>query len=755
MMHPDIDFPEGMAALLARLAEPCHRECCRDAGRRPRDGVEVALAGGIDLRVDAPSLSRQPGLDALRQDLSQFLGRVMAVPGDPSVGYRVSFSPADAGSGLGDEDVDITVGPTGAAIRARGLAGLRRGVFLLEDEMLLRRAPILPLGRLQRRQAWRDRITRSPLAPYRWLSGWELDSPVDAYPEGYLQRLAHAGVNGLWVAALLRNLVPSRVLPEFGAPEPRLDRLRELIGRAARYGIRVFVFCIEPRGLPAGHPALRAHPEISSADGTLCTSVPRVREAFREMTARLFAEAPGLGGLINLFNGERYTTCWSKAGVAAQCPGCQRRTQAEGLAEDLDTFAAGIRDSAPEARLIAWTYMMDGAAQSLRSLPIDPMLEVMERSDPAIVWMGNFEHGGRKTVAGREVGVHEYALSYTGPSESFTRLAEAGRRLGRTVYAKLQIGASYEVSSVPHLPVPTVVYDKVAAGRSLGVAGAMLGWVPGGFPSWMHKAAGEAGVEPRPSRDAFLRRLSALAWGEAAAGVAGEAYERCAQAIDAYPIDNRVLYFSPITRAPAYLLNLEHEEGTAKPYNFGLTRSRREQPFENDPARWSGAFTTAEVIEAFRAVARGFSEASARFAEAVSGLALPEARDDLTLSRALAAQFAAAANAIAFYAARQALLEGPAEDHARHLDVMLAAVRDDLVQAGIAARCQAEHPFVGFHSEMLAYSYSPEALRRQERHLAQTLVTLERWRRDGVERAVLERTTEAARTPDRPDLIGD
>lgn len=755
MMHPDIEFPGALAPLLERLSEPCHGERLRDPQRRAVAGSEVDVSRGLCLIVEDDAIGRDPAFALLRQDLDRFMTKVLDAPGLDAGGFPVRLRRGPVAEPAGTEDVDLRVDAAGCHMAASGLAGIRRGLFLLEDEMQLRRAPVLPVGEFQRRYVVRDRITRSPVAPYRWLSGWELESDGDFYPEAYLSRLAHAGVNGLWVAALLRNLVPSRVLPELGPPEPRLERLNELIRRAALYGIRVFVFCIEPRGLPASHPALAAHPEISSSRGTLCTSVPLVREYVRDAVARLFAEAPGLAGLINLFNGERYTTCWSKTGAAAQCPRCGSRVLADGLAEDLDAFAAGIRDSSPSARLLAWTYMMDSAAQSLRSLPIDPMLEVMERSDPTIVWLGNFEHGGRKTVAGRSIGVHEYALSYTGPSESFARLAEAGRQLGRTVYAKLQIGTSYEVSSVPYLPAPPVVYDKLAACQALGVGGAMLGWIPGGFPSLMLKAAGEAAAQPLAERRSFLTRLAGLACGEMAAGTAVDAYEGYARALAGYPVDNHVLYFSPVTRAPAYLLHLEREPDTAKPYNFGLTRSRREQPFEDQPERWSGEFTVAELIQCFRGMAQGFAEASSRLASVVTALAAREARDDVAVGTALAAQFAATADVIEFYAARNALRTVAGAEQGRLLDAMLAAARDHRQQATTVLRCQAAQPFIGYHSEIYAYSYSPAAIRRAIRHVEQLLPILTRWRAGGVDPAVLDRTTEAALTPDRPDLMGD
>ncbi|MCA9428473.1 MAG: hypothetical protein KC994_25560, partial [Candidatus Omnitrophica bacterium] len=66
---------------------------------------------------------------------------------------------------------------------------------------------------------------------------------LDPYPDGLLQRLASVGVNGVWLHAVLRDLAPGgETFPEFGEGcETRLANLRELVKRAAGYGIRVYL----------------------------------------------------------------------------------------------------------------------------------------------------------------------------------------------------------------------------------------------------------------------------------------------------------------------------------------------------------------------------------------------------------------------------------------------------------------------------------------------------------------------------------
>src|SRR5439155_2327147 len=73
-----------------------------------------------------------------------------------------------------------------------------------------------------------------------------LDRTLDPYPDGYLARLAAAGVNVVWLQGVLARLSP---LP--WAKEQNIERrrasLRDLAARAARHGLKVFLYLNEPR----------------------------------------------------------------------------------------------------------------------------------------------------------------------------------------------------------------------------------------------------------------------------------------------------------------------------------------------------------------------------------------------------------------------------------------------------------------------------------------------------------------------------
>ncbi len=756
MMHPKLDFPGKLKPIFEDLATPMHARSHRNPERLCREG-EVSLEAGF--RLDLSAFEGEPHLGLLLDDFRTFMTTVMETA-EAADGYAIRVRrerPATSPKGA-REAHRLAIAEDGCLIQAEDMDALRRALYRLQDEMLLRRAPVLPVGDETRWTTIATRIIRSPIAPYRWWSGWELDDdPNDYYPDAYLNRLAHAGINGLWIPGLLRKLVASTCIPELGPREHRLEKLKAVVAKAARYGIRIYLFCIEPRALPKGHPALVAHPEITGAGNTLCSSQPLVREYIREVMQSLFTEVPELAGIINIFCGERPTTCyWRDEEFAAQCPTCSQRSQGEVLAESLNAFMDGIRAAGSQADVMAWTYFI---GKNREASPIAPMLEVMKRTDPRVIWLGNFEHGGEKELCGKQVRIHEYSLSYLGPSSDFVAMAKAAIESGRTIHAKLQIGTSYELSSVPYIPAPGIEYEKIRIATELGVTGSMMTWIPGGFPSPMLKAAGEAVFEPRLPHDAFLRRIAAIYWGEATAAGVAASWKIFDEAWQRYPFAHAGLYWGPITRGPAYQLHLEREARLAKPYNFGFTRKREPQPWEDNISRWLGPFTPDELAGAFRDMAERWQGGLAKL-DAARELAGADSELDRQVAVAAAIRLHAvsAANVFEFYSLRDSLLEAAPSDHPAIVARMSAVARDDVQAAKAMLELLAREPRLGFETEIFDYSYTRPLLAEKILQVQEMLPILARWEANGIEPEILRRTVEEADLlrPDRdPDRWGD
>ena len=724
--HRDFKPDPRLEEIFRDLSAPLHSRLRRDRSRKAVVGKEADASRGYSLDIGDPRAAGQ--LEASTADFHRFMSVSMAVhsrPGGYAIGARIA-APEGCPAGA-PEAFHLRVADAGSEITAGDAEGIRRALIYLQDEMLAQGGPILPLGQVSRWAVVEERITHSPVAPYRWLSGWELEQDREYYPDEYLNKLAHCGMNGIWVAGLLSRMMASKTLPELGPASHRLEKLKRLTARAGRYGIKVYLFCIEPRALPRDHPVLARHPEIRGAqDRCLCVSTPLVQEYIREVMRELFTEVPELAGVINIFQGERQTTCWWNQTWAQSCPRCRNRSQGEVLVDDLNSFMEGIRQASATAKLVAWGYSAAGVTSFLPNLHRE------------VIWMGNFEHGGEKIVHGKRVRVNEYSLSSTPPSETFKSDAREMIEGGLSVYAKLQIGNTYELPTIPYIPVPQIVYDKLGAVRELRVKGAMLSWIIGGFPSPMLKVAGEASFAPLRSREEVMTRTAAEYWGPREADRVAGAWDQLSRAFQMYPCYVPAFYYGPIARSPSYKLHLEREEETAQPYNWGITRNRVKQPYEDKIARWLGVFTAEEMIASFREMGAEWTKGLRTLADCLRrDLNIPSLQKQYAVAAAARLQFNSMANVLEFYTLRDRLLNADAAGRRQLIRRMRAVTEDDIAIAEEMRRYVALDCMIGWQSEIYDYSYSEPLLKDKIRNDRETLKTLTRWEKNGVESEVL------------------
>ena len=714
-----IDKNQGTPLPFAEeLAAPLHTESILDRNRELRRD-EVGFAAGYRLLLNVRETS---SLQTAICDFRSFMKNCLEVPDLPNSGYTFSVAMNDEVAAATAESFSLDIGQSGCRISASDINGIRRALIYLEDEMSIRRFPALPLKTVARSPSVKLRISRSPLASYRFGTGWELDKQNDAYPEEYLNKMAHCGINAIWVAGILRELVHSKVLPEMTVPETRLELLAKLVKKAEYYGIKVYFFCIEPRIQDERDPVFQAHPEIRGSKWgnygrTICTSHPLVLEYIQEVTAELFRKAPGLGGMINLFRGERTTACCSPppplvgsdpkdptkgrpADYVKPCPGCAKLAMEDIYCAELASFLTGMRSVSDDTRLIAWNY---GHNQ------MDLNKKILAKIHPDIIFLDTFEHDGKKQICGKTRTIDEYAISYVGPSDPFRELNNQARKYDKSLFAKIQLGATYETPSMPYVPVPTSAYRKFKWMAKHNINGVMQSWIIGGFPSVMHKAAGEAAFAPlEKDETAFLRRLAAIEWGEKQADTVCQAWKIFFKAYDLYPFSSPIFYFGPIAKSPAYHLYLEPQGDIAKPYNWGLTRDRNPQPYEDNLQRWLGSFTVEEIITSFRNLAGIWQKGLTLLQKAAAYFPVrsPQARE-LAVATALQLQFCSAANVFEFYQLRETLgTESKKKERTDLYQQLRRIAKDDIRLAQAMKPLLQIEPSIGYQAEMQCYSFS-------------------------------------------------
>ena len=80
-----------------------------------------------------------------------------------------------------------------------------------------------------------------------FFQGIELDYLETAYTDNYLQKMAHYYINGIWLYILMRDLISTEIFPQLGNNSRKYAKLiKSLCKRAAKYGIKVFIYCQEP-----------------------------------------------------------------------------------------------------------------------------------------------------------------------------------------------------------------------------------------------------------------------------------------------------------------------------------------------------------------------------------------------------------------------------------------------------------------------------------------------------------------------------
>ncbi len=456
-----------------------------------------------------------------------------------------------------------------------------------------------------------------------------LDPTLDPYPDGYFARLAASGANAVWLQAVLSRLSPLPWSKESHI-ERRRQALRDLVARASRHGVKVFLYLNEPRSLPSSSPVFDANPDwrgVTEQDFTsVCTSVPEVRLALSRAVADVCRAVPDLGGFFTITGSENLTNCWSH-GRGGDCPRCKSRPPAEVIAEVNATFYDGIRSAQGRQRLIAWDWgWSDGwATDAIGRLPAG--VELMSVSE----WGLPIERGGIKSEIG------EYCLSAIGPGPRAKRHWEAAKKHGLFVAAKLQIGNSWELSAVPYLPVVENVALHAAALRVVGVDQIMLGWTLGGHPSPNIEAVVEI------LAGGTLENVARRRHGDAHVEAVVIFWRQCSAAFREFPFHPGTVYNAPLQVGPANPL---------WPAPTGYRATMVGIPYD-DLNGWRSVYP-AEIFSAqLEKVAAGFESAVATLRKAVTD-APSEMAEELRFAEAAAIHFAAVANQSRFVLSRDA-----------------------------------------------------------------------------------------------------
>ena len=526
--QPDIKF-------VNMLSSPLHEHAPKRFGRTVTENGEISARGSYIAECH-PEWS-----DIIRtaiDDYESFL-RVSDIYGD-KYPIRIRFS-----EGYDEENYRISANERECVIYATDPEGARRAIYYLEEEMIKREGAFLPIGDIVRSSRIKRRITRGYFSPTNRAPKWgdELLDEIDYYPENYLSRLAHNGTNGLWIYTSFAQLIKSPYLPSKDEHcDRRIEKLRDVVYKCQRYGIKVYLFAIEPMGLLADDQAKYADMLGAFSGGDrrpLCPRTDKVRDYVIYCLEHIFKAIPSLAGYITIPAGERPTTCAS-VGSYHTCPRCSKYSRGQNLAYSIDLIKEGLRRAGTGAECISWTY-------GHRYWDDEDIRDYIEHAPDDVVLMQNFEDRGVDVQLGKERIAWDYWLSYPGPSDMFSMTARTARDNGKKTYAKMQVCSSHEIATVPYIPVPGILYDKYTAARELGVSGVMECWYFGNYPSLMNRASTELSyIDGTMDKNAFLYELAARLYGRSEAESVALAWQAFEDGYRNYPTNIMMSYYGPM-----------------------------------------------------------------------------------------------------------------------------------------------------------------------------------------------------------------
>ena len=557
---------------------------------------------------------------------------------------------------------------------------------------------------------------------------------LEVYTIDKLKQIASHGFNAVWLRGELYNLMlDCPVLPGLNQPraEQRIENLQQLIERGRNVGVGVYLYFNEPLALPADDPFWEKHADLKGQPHreapmgqnvvSLCTSKPIVQQFLRETISGVLESLKGLAGVILITASEFHTHCWSHRflrsldygfsdfhTVPMKCRRCADREPAEIVAELLGAWATAARGVEPHPHVLAWNW-------SWSVWYPDPQAQVIERLPKDIELLVDWERGGTKHMFGRTIPIDEYSLSYIGPSERYTASHQTARGRNIPVHARLQIGTTHEIATVPNLPLIQNLHGKLCGLYQEQVSGVMACW-NFGCALTLNTFAFDLfckNLEESLHGEWFLKQLAQCYFGTVDDQAVVRAWSAFCQAFELFPFSIRMLYLGPINYAPAYPLSLEYR-------NAAMGPAWLEHEWGDRLDDCLGPFTLDEVIDAFDEMAEHWAAGLDDYHKALwptEGATQEQLRhrsEELSCARMIGCHLRCVREVFRFHRWRVGIIA--AKDLQPPCEVPLAGQAVEIIKAQIAdaqdalalAECDTR---LGFHQEPQVRCYDPERIR--------------------------------------------
>ena len=367
-----------------------------------------------------------------------------------------------------------------------------------------------------------------------------LDKEMTTYPEEMFRRLAEVGVNGIWIHTVLRTLVEpdDKGFPGDSRAAERIEGLKRLVERAAKYGVKVFLYMNEPRSMdPEWFDSTPQRKEyggyVIKGLKSFCPSNPEVLNWLTRSLESVFTQVKGLGGIFTITASENFTTCTSRYKYYKRCPHCGSGSYAKLQAAINTAMERGVHKAAPNAEVIVWDWKW----------PDSECKEIIENLPKGCRYMSVSEWSMPINRGGVESKINEYSMSAVGPGPRASQNWSYAKAAGLKCMAKVQVNCTWEMSVAPSIPVLDLVAQHAENLSKEGVDGVFLSWSLGGYPTENLKLF--QSFDGKMSASEAVEKLAREEYGEKAGALVREAWRECSATYPEYPYNITAIYNGP------------------------------------------------------------------------------------------------------------------------------------------------------------------------------------------------------------------
>lgn len=708
----------------------------RDAEARPAAGEMALPDNGWKLIWNhRSSLVLSNAVQDFRDYLDKAMGVRVAVEGRESlegwhtqkqcivVGTREQM-PGGGTTLKGAKDYEIAAAPDRLVVCGFDERGAMFGLCNLEARMNLREAPFLPNDLKTVRHSLYD--TRMVMSWMGWME----------WPDALLAHLAHDGFDGIYDSNLAnpngdRTTAETstdfyaRILFRMRKQDPA--RMRDLINRAARFGIKVYT------------PIVYQH-----------LGTPESEAGLRRLVRDILKEFPEIRGYVLLTEGFWYQKWGGGHGASKE----YMQDWAQNWSRAVGIVAEECHRVNPAIEILPWEYNIDFRAQNvemkryfIQQLPAGTV--------PLLTW----ENGKSFEFDGLQGHLIDYAISQVGPAEVTEAQIGEARKRGMRVFCNADtFVCGAQLRTFPYHPFPFQWHARYQALEKHGVNGTLESWSSGYTPSFMTELRAWYCWSDAPPLEQLLGTIAARDFGAGAKDNVLKAWRLFSEAIRLVPdtgptmgtsgaIGNPLFFQPPPARTATFtrswtddLAWMDYLGGELNPYwPFTVSRLVFYPDFSNQVnkaelyARYVSGVESAKDRQVLPAFLKHLRLATGRLEEGLNlyraaALQSPASKRQGALREVMVAQqiqrMLLSSHAILeFEDLRLQLAAGQDTTKAgKLLDRMEAILRDEIARTELSLLAATRDSRLGFWFEC-DYVYTPYSLREKLGVLRETLNT--------------------------------